>query len=210
MVAIQSHEVVFARMGRRHCLDFVNTMHNYGVREARDDIKSYSDLVSWSEQAGILNRKEAERLLREWRRQPKDATLVLRQATALRDVIYRIFSAVAAELSPRAADLAALNAILSHALQYSQIAPLTHGFIWSWQSPKDALDRMLWPVARWAAELLTSEDLHRVRECGGESCTWLFLDMSRNHSRRWCDMKSCGNRAKAHRHYERTRTLRKS
>jgi predicted RNA-binding Zn ribbon-like protein len=61
------------------------------------------------------------------------------------------------------------------------------------------------PIARSAAELLTSETLSRVRECGGATCTWLFLDASRNRSRRWCSMESCGNRAKARRHYRRRR-----
>lgn len=62
---------------------------------------------------------------------------------------------------------------------------------------------MLWPVARSAAELLTSPDAQRVRECALRSCSWLFVDRSRNRRRRWCDMKTCGNRAKARRHYRR-------
>ncbi len=43
----------------------------------------------------------------------------------------------------------------------------------------------------------------RVRRCGGANCDWLFMHNSRNHSRRWCDMGSCGNRAKARRYYAR-------
>jgi predicted RNA-binding Zn ribbon-like protein len=64
---------------------------------------------------------------------------------------------------------------------------------------------MLWPVARSAAELLSSESVDRVRECASSTCTWLFIDDSRNRRRRWCDMASCGNRAKARRYYERHR-----
>ncbi|MCL4370559.1 MAG: CGNR zinc finger domain-containing protein [Chloroflexi bacterium] len=64
---------------------------------------------------------------------------------------------------------------------------------------------MLWPVARSAGELLTSSELGRVRKCAGYPCGRLFLDTSRNQSRRWCDMKSCGNLAKARRHYARIR-----
>jgi predicted RNA-binding Zn ribbon-like protein len=62
---------------------------------------------------------------------------------------------------------------------------------------------MLWPIASSAADLLTSERLKKVRLCEAKTCTWLFLDESRNHSRRWCDMKVCGNREKARRHYQR-------
>jgi predicted RNA-binding Zn ribbon-like protein len=68
------------------------------------------------------------------------------------------------------------------------------------------MDQMLWPVARSAAELLTSERAGRVRECASETCSWLFLDGSRNGRRKWCDMASCGNRAKARRYYARHRT----
>jgi predicted RNA-binding Zn ribbon-like protein len=60
---------------------------------------------------------------------------------------------------------------------------------------------MLWPIAQSAADLMTSDKRNSVRQCGADDCAWLFLDESRNHSRRWCDMKTCGNRQKARRHY---------
>jgi predicted RNA-binding Zn ribbon-like protein len=60
-----------------------------------------------------------------------------------------------------------------------------------------------WWVARSAAELLTSKELTSVRECAGYDCGRLFMDGTKNRSRRWCDMASCGNRAKGRRHYER-------
>jgi len=78
-----------------------------------------------------------------------------------------------------------------------------------WEERPGALDAVLWPVAASAAELLVSgDDLSRVRVCGlyedGE-CGWLFVDQTRSHTRRWCSMKDCGNRAKARRHYHRVR-----
>ncbi|MCL6613391.1 MAG: CGNR zinc finger domain-containing protein [Firmicutes bacterium] len=79
------------------------------------------------------------------------------------------------------------------------------GFAWKWGGEGKALDRMLWPVVRSAAELLISGDRERVRECAAEGCGWLFLDASRNTRRKWCAMTSCGNRAKARRYYERKR-----
>jgi len=74
---------------------------------------------------------------------------------------------------------------------------------WTWRAQDDALDGLLWPFVRSAVELLTSEDLERVRECAAVDCAWLFVDAIHNRSRRWCDMKSFGNREKAHRHYAR-------
>ena len=102
-----------------------------------------------------------------------------------------------------AADLDALNATLARALPHLRIVPEADAYAWNWAGEEDALDSMLWPVARSAGDLLTSDELKRVGECQGDGCGWLFLDMSRNRSRRWCDMGDCGNRAKARRHYHR-------
>ena len=78
-----------------------------------------------------------------------------------------------------------------------------HGFRWRWANDRDLLERVVWPVARSAGDLLVSDDLRWVRECASESCNWLFLDTSRTRRRKWCDMSSCGNREKARRHYRR-------
>jgi predicted RNA-binding Zn ribbon-like protein len=73
-----------------------------------------------------------------------------------------------------------------------------------WTSATDGLEQILFAVLTSAAELLASDRLKRIRECASADCTWLFIDMSRNRTRRWCDMKGCGNRMKARRHYRRT------
>ena len=82
------------------------------------------------------------------------------------------------------------------------VVPKEGSFAWDWLNKEQALDRMLWVVARSAADLLVSGELDTVRVCAGEDCNWLFLDTSKNRSRRWCDMKSCGNRAKVRKHYK--------
>ena len=103
----------------------------------------------------------------------------------------------------RRPDLAALNAALSKVLANACLVPAEDGFAWAWGGEDAALRRVLWPIVRSAAELLTSDKLDRVGQCAGDSCGWLFLDTSRNRSRRWCEMEHCGNRAKARRHYRR-------
>ena len=76
---------------------------------------------------------------------------------------------------------------------------------YQWQMPagKIDLDGILWRILWEAADLLTSDRLAQVKLCAGEDCGWLFLDASRNQSRRWCSMSDCGNRAKAKRYYRR-------
>jgi predicted RNA-binding Zn ribbon-like protein len=168
-------------------------------------LTSYAELVAWSQHAGILTRHQAQQLLSQAALHPVEAATVLDRAVALREVIYHIFSAISQGHSPQATEIAAFNVELSRALAQSQIVSAAGVFIWAWGGGEHALDRMFWPVVHDAAALLTSEELSRVGQCSDDRCGWLFLDMSRNRSRRWCSMEDCGNRAKARRHYRRGR-----
>jgi predicted RNA-binding Zn ribbon-like protein len=185
-------------------LDFTNTLSNRNREKPHEWLDSYGNLVSWGTLVGSLSGQVARRLLDESGRHPGRANQTLSRAIDLRETIYRVFSAVVAGASPQQVDIDNLNAYLSEALVHLRLVPTADAFTWDWDGAGETLERMLWPVARSAAELLTSEDLGRVGECHGEGCGWLFLDMSRNRSRRWCSMEECGNRAKAHRHYVRT------
>lgn len=199
-------EYLFELVGGRLCLDFVNTLNgSREIEETEEKLTSYAALVSWSRQAGELSEREARQLLKEAERRPKEAAKVVERAIALREAIYGIITTSANGVSPSKADLKILNDALSQAMARSEIKRTTSGFSWGWASDALTLDRMLWPVARSAAELLTSEEMNRARVCEAGDCTWLFMDLSKNHSRRWCDMKYCGNRAKSRRHYERKR-----
>ena len=196
----------FELVGGGLCLDFTNTTHCHGCDDPRDDLMTYYDLVSWSQRVNILGEHEAQSLLREAAGNLAKSTRVLQQAKTLRNLIYRIFSALANQRTVEKADLSGFNQALSAAMKRSEICATAQGLSWGWLADHHALDRMLWPVVRSAADLLTSEELNRLRQCEGNNCTWLFLDVSKNRRRRWCDMRECGNRAKAHRHYERRRT----
>jgi predicted RNA-binding Zn ribbon-like protein len=194
-------------LGGRLSLDFVNTADWHASDHPVEFLTSYSDLVAWSQHVGILTDHQAQRLLKKAARRPGDASAVLERAIALREAIYRIFSAISRGRPPQAADLATFNVELSEALAQSRIVSTAEGFTWDWAGAEDALDWMLWPVAHDAAGLLTSEELDRVGQCADDRCGWLFLDTSRNRSRRWCSMEDCGNRAKARRYYERKRVI---
>ena len=193
-------------VGGRLCLDFANTVHCYRAVEIRDEIKSYADLVSWSRQAGVITEREARRLLRRAAEHPVKAKAALERGRALRKAIFNLFAGIAKERAPDRDDLKILNTALAEAMVRARVVATAEGFAWGWaEDDEDALEQMLWPIARSAADLLTSDELTRTRECGGDVCTWLFMDTSKNRSRRWCDMKGCGNRAKSGRHYERKR-----
>lgn len=194
----------FEFSGGALCLDFANTWGNRGDPGA-DRLGSYQDLVRWARQGDLIDNQGALRLGRAAEESSRTAGRVLSQAIALREAVYDLFSALARGDDPDPAAIDGLNRVLASALPRLRLAPGGACCRWRWSGPEDALDRMLWPVARSAADLLTSELVGRVRECASPSCSWLFLDRSRNGRRKWCDMATCGNRAKARRYYRRHR-----
>ncbi len=193
-------------IGGELCLDFANTVGNHRGQSPNEHLDNYADLVVWGRHVGILSPHKAQALIRESRFRPEAAQIAYERAIALRESFYRIFTAASTHATPRSADLDRLNSVLSAALPHQRIIAHAGGFDWGWEEGGEALDQMLWPVARSAADLLTSERVERVRECEGDTCGWLFIDASKNHSRRWCSMGDCGNRAKARRFYERQKT----
>src|SRR6266550_5782159 len=196
-------EQIFDLTGGLLCLDFANTLDNRTDVHPQELLNSYNDLVLWSQQADVLTEQEARRLLEKAARSPTEASRVLQRAVAIREAIFRIFKQVAEDESPEDEDLITLSAMVAEVQKHAQIVPDTNGFRWDWVDKRSDLDCMLWPVVRSAADFLTSDELDTVRVCASDSCNWLFIDTSKNHSRRWCNMKSCGNREKARRFYTR-------
>lgn len=186
-------------------LDLVNTIDWRAGSAPVELLNTYSDLLRWGRHTGLINEREVRKLTLEAAQNPKKASAALKRAVALRETLFRIFSAVVAGRQVEAANLDSLNRSLSDALSRLRLRSFKEGYDWEWEGDEADLERMLWPVARSAGELLTSASLTLLRQCPGEGCAWLFLDTSRNKSRRWCAMEVCGNRSKARRHYEQVR-----
>jgi predicted RNA-binding Zn ribbon-like protein len=167
---------------------------------SQEYLGSYENLAAWARQAGVVPDATVRELLRAAQRHPQLAARALSRAREVREAIYALFSAEAKGASAAGAALDTLNAALAEALANTRIAAGDGGYRWRLAVDEPALDQPLWAVVRDAADLLTSERRELVGECGGETCSWLFLDTTRNHSRQWCNMKGCGNRAKVRRH----------
>lgn len=196
----------FELTGGALCLDFANTVDRRPDQEHRQDhLTSCADFLSWLIQTSSISSKEAQHLAGKAYRSDGKADRVFRRAIALREAIYRIFSAIASGRRFAGRDLDSLNSVISRARM--RVLPEKGGFDWKWVVEGNSLGPVLWPIAKSAAVLLTSDRLRSVRECAAADCGWLFLDKSANQRRRWCDMKVCGNRAKARRHYQRFRKM---
>jgi predicted RNA-binding Zn ribbon-like protein len=207
----------FKFIGGFLCLDFINTVegrssNSHQRKGCVDDyqivgekLANYSDVVAWCrhEQAALLSTKDARHLIELAERHPRSAHTVFEKAIGLREALYRVFKAVTNGRRPAQTDVETLNDELKRARAHEKLVFSGETVVTAWDNMSDALESPLWPVARSAAELLTSGDSSRLRQCVGEDCGWLFVDTSRNGSRQWCDMKDCGNLAKVRRFRER-------
>jgi predicted RNA-binding Zn ribbon-like protein len=187
------------------CLDFTNTLGGHRGDQTEEYMTSYADLVRWARQSSLISATETNDLMRLAQRNAGE--VVRARAVALREAIYRIVMAHLSQTVPNADDVTTLNTELAHALAHQTVAYTSDGFAWQWSSEEVTLDEILWRVARAAADLLLSPMLHSVRQCASDTCGWLFIDSTRNHQRRWCDMRGCGNRDKVRRHRARQRMM---
>lgn len=191
-------------LGGMLCLDFANTVDWRGTDHRRDWLQTYEDLVAWSVHAKAVTPALARRLRKRAALEPKRAKAVLARGHALREALYDVGSATAGGKGPASKEaLDALNREMFRIMAPTQLRPGDDLMVREWAGDTDALERILWPMAWSAFDLLTGPGLDRLRECADADCRWLFVDRSRNRSRRWCAMSDCGNLTKVRRYRQR-------
>ena len=179
------------------CLDFANSRYWRGTDQPTETLETFNDVFTWLAAANALDSRTVEALKQNW--QPSDADHA--ETIQLREALYRIFTAVAAHAEPASADIEIFNRKLTAAPARTQLVKQEGAYLWR-ANLKPQLPDLLAPILWTAGDMLAEPRRDRVRLCANEKCVWLFLDDSKSGTRRWCDMKACGNRAKAHRHYE--------
>ncbi|MBV8893392.1 MAG: CGNR zinc finger domain-containing protein [Acidobacteria bacterium] len=187
------------------CLDFVNTLDDRFTDHPKELLNDYVDLARFAEDTGTLSDQQVDRLMTRSMQDPEEAERALESAIRLREAISNIIYAVVRKRPLPAASLNLLNSNVQDAFQHLALMPGKRQFVWTFEMRLDDFFAPLWKIARDAAELLASERLEFVHACALNTCEWLFLDESKNHRRRWCDMTKCGNRAKVKRFYSRNK-----
>lgn len=185
-------------VGGDPALDFANTVDG-PLHDPIESLHEYGDLAAWAAYAGVVDAEMAEGLAAAARKRPAAATRALERARGLRAAIYVTFRAVADGDRPPADALDDLRAAHVEALTHARLTP-DLAFTWDGY----ALERVQWALAVAAVDLLRTGPLDRLKACA--VCPWLFIDGSRNHSRRWCSMNECGGRSKMRRYRERRAT----
>jgi predicted RNA-binding Zn ribbon-like protein len=142
---------------------------------------------------------------RAWRDDPQRARSLYETAIGLREAIYAILSSRMAGHAPPDAALHRFNQLLGRAARGGEVQWRSGELVWCVRPQDDDL-ALLQPIIVSAADLMTGPRCGRVKQCQDDrGCGWLFIDESRAQNRRWCSMGDCGNRAKARRHYHRSR-----
>lgn len=186
----------FELIGGDVSTDFTNTRSGRYEVAGHEHVQTYADLVEFARLSGLLPAADAARLVREAVRHPEKATQIHRRAVLLREAIWRAFARIASGKEPPREDVDLISREAAEALRHARVTPSGGGFEWTWAETTD-LARPVWPIARAAADLLTNDaDRANLRECADDTCAWLFVDRTKNHSRRWCDMNNCGTRNK--------------
>ncbi len=191
-------------VGGDSSLDLVNTVDWTSRGLENDRLAGYPDLARWAEGAGIVSHHTARSLRLAAAKRARAAEVALDAARHTRWILQRVFSNLASRRTDERA-LADFNELLTDSLRRLGIARTSRGsktsppFGWWWRGFEDSLESPLWRVLWSAAQIVTSDDAARVRQCGGPDCGWLFVDRSRNRLRRWCDMTTCGTREKSRR-----------
>jgi predicted RNA-binding Zn ribbon-like protein len=183
--------------GGHLAIDFTNTVGDRGG-ETVDHFCSFGDVVAWAEARGVVARAAAAALRQRAAADPQGAARAFRSALVLREALYNVFAAAASGRRVRPADLNVVNQHVADTFKGAALAPAGERF--ALETRADAwLDPVIRPVVRAAVDLLTSDALKLVGRGAGDECAWLFLDTTRSRTRRWCDMRSCGNRHKVRR-----------
>jgi len=185
------------------CLDFVNTIHDRINEPERDYWVTYVHLLQWALKAGIIRPGEYDVFLEHFESRPAQSTKLLKETVRLRELLYRIFHPLSSGKKIAVQNLESFNAILSKCLSHLRLKAHDKGYSQGWQLTPGESMIIIAPVIYSAYELLLSDKLNRIKEC--TNCGWLFLDTTKNGTRRWCSMNTCGSIVKAKEWYHRNK-----
>lgn len=176
----------------------VNSLRGRETARPEETLGSYEALVAWARANAGLAPGVADALLTQARRHPHAADRALARVRELREALHLVFLAAAAGTTPPSDALERFAASLARAYRRARLVPIDGALTWA-PAPADGLSWIGDDLARAAGRLAGSPRLARVRRCAADDCRWWFVDDTKNHSRRWCDMAICGNRAKLRR-----------
>lgn len=189
------------------CLNFVNTKDNRSKETGIDHLSHYRDLLELCERLELMSPKTRQVLERLAKAYPDQARQEFDKTIALRELLYTVLSQLIEKGKPPELELQQLSTQVANALSYLELHfdKTTREMKLIYTRP--ALEQPSWLMLQSVAELLTGKELSLLKKC--PSCYWLFLDRSKNKSRKWCSMATCGDVSKVKHAYHRKKKERK-
>jgi predicted RNA-binding Zn ribbon-like protein len=186
-------------VGGELCLEFTNTVGDHSKTRDVERLTDWDAVLDWAVAAGALNATEAQELRKVGARDPAAARRSLQGLLHFRNELFRVLSALAADHRPAREDLDGVEIAILGALRSAHLIQQNQTFEWDIRHGESPMKTPLARIALSTLRLLQAPDLSRLREC--QRCSWLFVDRSKSHGRRWCRSDACGNRARVARHY---------
>ena len=196
MSQLPSRAATLDLVGGSLALDFTNTSSGRGSPTHQEHLRDFETLVRWVEHARVATPADCLAIREQAARHPEQSAATFARALAARELIWRIGGALAERREVTEASRNELVAIHARSLAFAEIKSRDQAFIWAWDPRRDVEAAILGPITLSALSLLMEKDLSRTKRCEGKECGWLFFDATKNKSRRWCEMRVCGNRAK--------------
>ena len=179
-------------------LDLVNTLDwRFRDNGPEELLASYDDLLRFSAQSGLLSGKQIRAILRESTQAAAANAIV--SCRELREAAAEIFYAAVDSRTPPGSQIKIIERCFKQARERQRLTWSGSRLEWDWPASECGPDLPVWMLSLSTARLMLSDQMRLLRACEKPDCRWLFLDTSKNHTRRWCDMKICGNRMKARR-----------
>jgi predicted RNA-binding Zn ribbon-like protein len=200
-----SRAATLTLVGGELALDFANTSSGRGSDELQEHLQAAGDVIDWAAHARVLPPADADWLKKAAADDPALGKKLLSSALALREDVYEVGAGLAAGEGPPSGPIDRIRAVHAHCLERARLQPFDRHFAWNWLTAASPTEAVLGPISLSALTTLMQADLTRIKQCQGDKCGWLFLDTTKNKSRRWCEMEVCGNRAKQKRLAARTR-----
>ncbi len=202
MTENKKHSGNLTLLGGKKCLDFINTLDWRGRDRPVEYLNSFEDVIRWAAYVKVISLKEEKDFSKQAGMNIKKAEEALTITIELRELLYKMFRDIQHGKRTQKQDLLRLNEFLQQAFNSTAITLSLTEFELDAGVDTTTLTGLLSPIVWDAVNLLTNEDLLRIKSCADTVCGWMFFDISKNKSRQWCDMKSCGNRAKARKFYQ--------
>ena len=190
-------------VGGLSCLNFANTAGGHTKIREVERIPTFGDVINWSLYAELLSPAEAKALLALVKTKPKDAVHRVRELQTFREALHRLVTAIAHKQEPQRADFTRVRGTIAKILSAAEMQPVETEFNWSADADALGLSTVIARVALSAHHMLSREKPSQLRQC--EICTWLFIDRTKNQTRRFCRQDACGNKSRAERFYSRKR-----